>query len=262
VVTVPIDFAAMDPYAHSATVQGTVSIEQLDYWVPDAPAFTSVTQTVSFALPRPKASGASIVARYDDPQSIVEGDSVRVGLKPDLRGRANSTGFWIEQRTFYSQLVLEVVLSDKGFFGPDDDPGWLLRNVIWTPAPIASSGSRATFTVTHQGGLWWLGNDTANSAPPDAGLRVRVQGIDAIGQAFDITGLVFPYEYVHTFSTSTVQRTKIPRTEWPMQFVRTREEMAKVTTVENVRIGLKGSTLQVGSLKIRLKTPSEKAGVG
>ena len=134
--------------------------------------------------------------------------------------------------------------------------------MIWAPAPIASAGGRATFTITHQDGLWWLGNDTANSAPPEAGLGVRVQGTDAIGQSFDISGLVNPYQYVHTVSVSTFQRPKIPKVEWPMQFVRTRDQMLTVATIENVKIGLKGQTLQIGSLKIRLKAPSEKAMLG
>ena len=90
-VPVAMNLAAADPYTHSATVEATVGLDQLEYWVPDDPAFTSATQKdIPFVFPRPSNSGGSIVARYDNPQSVVEGDSVTVGLKPDLRGGADS----------------------------------------------------------------------------------------------------------------------------------------------------------------------------
>jgi hypothetical protein len=112
------------------------------------------------------------------------------------------------------------------------------------------------FSVSYDAGLCWLGNDRNGSAFPEAGLQVQVRGQDAIGQAFNVTGRIYPYKVDLLRSTSTVQFAKIPKWEWPMEFVKESDQVA--TVVHGVKIVLKGASLQIGSVKIRLSARIEK----
>ena len=260
VIVVPIELSSSNPYVHSAMVKGTVDKADLDYWVPDEPLYNSAQGMAGFVFPRPSLSAGNISPDFNSPDSDIESQTVSVF--PYYRtGRIGTS-----VTTYYSQLEVELELYDEGFFSPRDNPNWPLQNVVWTPTPFTHNGSRAVFRFGRSGDWCWIlpedGKGIVSEDFVQQGLPIRAQGLDAIGQAFDVEQRLFTTSSVF-YGKKFTFKPKIPQREWPMRFERTNDRTMKVLNVKGVRVSLKGYTLTIGDITVKLlPSPSEQAGTG
>jgi hypothetical protein len=235
-------------YNHSARIRAEVTVADLDYWVPATSAFTTVQADVPVALRQPSAADSAVLPDYGDPGNV-EGT---VTTSINLGGLKAGNG-WISVgvRRYYTHLAVKVLL-DGGYFGPDDDPAWMPKSIVWTPVPVQSSGDRAFYDVTFDAnGLCWLNSDPETVVDPNVGFRVAVSGKDAIGQPFSATGRLVPTHIDYRQSISTIQVAKIPKWEWPV-LIETPVTGVDVT-VDGTPVRLKGDVLKIGDVEIPVR---------
>ncbi len=256
VIQVPIELSSSNPYAYNVLVKGTVDKADLDYWVPDDSLYTSAQGMAGIVFPRPSLSAGSISPDFDAPDSLVESQTVSVF--PHWQGGSIGTSV----TNYYAQLEVELELLDAGFFSPSDNPSWPLQNVVWTPRPFTQNGSRAVFRFGRRGDWCWIlpedGMGIVSEGFVQQGLPIRAQGLDAIGQAFDVTQHLFTTRISFHESRSFFTIPRIPKIEWPMQFERKNDRATKVVEVNGVKVSLKGYTLTIGDTKVQLLPPPIK----
>lgn len=250
VIEVPLNLWSSTPYAHSVVVKGTVDKADLNYWVPDDAMYKSAQGMVSITFPKPSPTAGNISTDFNSPDSLIE--SQTVSIFPQMRG--SSFGSWIT--TYYSQLEIELVLDDAGFFSPHDNPNWPLQNVVWTPKPYKQNGSRAVYRFGRHGDWCWIlpedGLGIVSEGFMQQGLPIRARGLDATGQAFDISQLLYTTSTSFHESKRFITLPKIPKKEWPMQFERKNDRVTKELEVSGVKVSLKGYTLTIGETKVQL----------
>jgi hypothetical protein len=244
-IQVPINQSpGMYIYSHSAEVRAKVNVEDLNYWVPATSTFTTAQGTAPIELRKPNNAAKVIVSDYANAGNV-EGDgyaSINFG-----RFVAGNGWLYVATQKYYTRLAARLQL-DPGYFGPDDNPAWVLQNITWTPTPSQGAGATAFYDVTfNASGLCWLNSDPATIVDPNVGFPISANGKDAIGQSFSATGRLIPTNVEYRRSISTIEQPKIPEWEWPMQFG------IRENTVEGVPVKLTENVLQIGQLKVQLQ---------
>ncbi len=239
-------------YDHTVNVRASVTVAELDYWVPGTPAFTTATATDQILLRQPDNAANRLFADYGNAANVGGPGSASVNL-----GRFSAGNGWLYVGTQkqYTHLVMALDL-DGGYFGPEDDPAWALQSVTWTPTPSQTAGLTATYDITYgANGLCWLTNAPATVVDPAVGFAVSATGKDAIGQPFTVTGRLIPEHLEYRRSISTIQIAKIPQWEWPMRF-ETPENVLD-TVIDGVVVTLEDDVLKIDDLEVELKDARE-----
>jgi hypothetical protein len=235
-------------YNHSAAARATVPVADLDFWVPPTPAFTTAQATDSITLRQPDNASSRLVSDYANPGNVGGAGTASLNL-----GRISAGNGWlyIGTQMQYTKLAMRLRLDD-GYFGPDDNAGWALQNITWTPGPVQSSGLTALYEVTFDAnGLCSLSSDPTTLVDPNVGFAITAKGKDAIGQQFNVTGRLIPTNFEYRRSISTIEIAKIPEWEWPMRFEA--PENVVETVIDGVVITLSEEKLKIDDLEIELE---------
>jgi hypothetical protein len=225
-----------------------VPVADLDFWVPPTPAFTTAQATDSITLRQPDNASSRLVADYANPVNVGGAGTASLNL-----GRISAGNGWlyIGTQMQYTKLAMRLRLDD-GYFGPDDNAGWALQNITWTPGPVQSSGLTALYEVTFDAnGLCSLSSDPTTLVDPNVGFAITAKGKDAIGQQFNVTGRLIPTNFEYRRSISTIEIAKIPEWEWPMRFEA--PENVVETVIDGVVITLSEEKLKIDDLEIELE---------
>jgi len=248
-IQVPINKSAGTyVYNHSAEIQAQVSVEDLDYWVLGTSTFTTAQDTVSIALRQPNNAANVIVNDYGNAANVEGPGYASINFGGIV---ADNGWLYVGTRKYYTRLAARLQL-DPGYFGPDDNAAWALRNITWTPKPSQTDGVTALYDVTFDpNGLCWLNSDPATVVDPNVGFPISAKGNDAIRQPFSVTGRLVPTNIEYHRSISTIQIARIPEWEWPMQFD-VREKILEVV-FNGVLVRLAANVLQIGDLEVELQ---------
>lgn len=245
-VTVPINQQQNTyVYNHFVGGQAEVTVADLDYWAPEV---TSAEADVPVALRQPNLAASRVISDYEDPGNV----ETTVATSLNFGGVHAGNG-WISIgiRRYYTKLAARLVL-DGGYFGPDDDAAWAPESIVWTPAPVQSTGVRALYDVTFDAnGLCWLNSDPSTVVDPNVGFPLSVSGRDAIGQPFSATGRLVPTHADYRQSISAIEVPKIPKWEWPV-LIETPEVIVDVV-VDGTQVQLEGDVLKIGDVEIQVR---------
>jgi hypothetical protein len=245
-VTVPINEQQNTyVYDHSVGAQAEVTVAELDYW---APPVTSAQADVPVMLRKPNPAASSVISDYDDPGNVEGTFATSINF-----GGVRAGNGWISigVRRYYTRLAAKLVL-DGGYFGPDDDPAWAPKSIVWDPAPSQRTGVHAFYDVTFDpNGLCWLNSDPGTVVDPNVGFPIAVSGNDAIGQPFHASGRLIPTHVDYRESISTIEVPKIPKWEWPI-LIETPDTVVDVA-VDGTQVQLDGDVLKIGDVEIEVK---------
>ena len=252
-VRVPInENAGTYAYNHSADVSARVSVDELDYWVPATLTFMRAQATDAIALRQPNNAASRIEPDYGNNGNAGGAGSASLNV---AKISAGNGWLYLGTQMQYTRLAMRLRL-DAGYFGPDDNAGWGLQSITWTPAPVQSSGLTAFYDVTFgANGLCWLDSDPLTQVDPSVGFAIAATGKDAIGQSFSVTGRLIPTNLEYRRSISTIEIAKIPEWEWPMRFEA--PENVLETVVDGVVVTLDKDVLKIDDLEVELKDARE-----
>jgi hypothetical protein len=128
-------------------------------------------------LRQPNAAASTVISDYVDPGNVTG----TVATSLNLGGvRAGSGWIAIGTRMYYTKLAVKLRF-DAGYFGPDDDPAWVPKSIVWSPAPGQTKGVHAFYDVTFDAnGLCWLNSDPGTVVDPNVGFPVTVSDRSAV----------------------------------------------------------------------------------
>jgi hypothetical protein len=239
---------AVYDYDHSVDVRATVTVDELDYWVPATSTFMTATATDQIALRKPDNAANRLVSDYGNTGNMGGPGAATLNFAPY---RAGNGWLYLGSRKQYTRLAMTLDL-DVGYFGPEDDPSWGLQSITWTPTPNQATGRTAYYDVTYDAnGLCRLANVPGAAVDPAVGFEIKAKGKDAIGQSFDVTGRLIPTNVEYSRSISTIQIARIPQWEWPMQLEMPENVLEAV--VDGVEVSLEADVLRIDDLEIELE---------
>ena len=188
-------------YNHSAEVRATVTVEDLDYWVPATSAFTTAQATDPIALRQPNNAANRIVSDYGTP--AMSGAPASASI--NFGGLAAGNG-WLYLGTQMTTRGSPPAAARRRLLRSGRQPRVGAAERHLDPEPKPESGVTAFYDVTFGRQRPVL----AEQRPGDEGgprrrLRDLATGKDAIGQSFSVTGRLIPTNLEYRRSISTIQ---------------------------------------------------------